>query len=489
MLKSGGRPIDADMFRTALAGLICSGKGGRKANVAVMQELFSLDPKAIDLVAAQMNTVRLKKLLASSLLSLPLLERFQSLVSDDLQKTVWVNRLTRVTQAEALRSVLLERSGCLGEIPWRDQWLNIEGQKSAKAVALILACRRNPKQLRLLPALLGEDVFSGAIWKAAEDLSATARRDRGFLELVGALGAQQIPYLSAVMSIADRDAASGHKFERAYRQYRLPKKSGGSRVISVPHRHLKRIQRAVLDSLLRPLGAHECAHGFVPGRSIRGNASVHVGQLIVSNADVRNCFPSVKWPLVLGVFRRDLGHRLAPGAISLLVDICTSAGGLPIGAPTSPALLNRVLLRTDEVLQAAAQRLHCRYTRYADDLTFSGDHGAVKLLGIAKRTLSQVGLELDPKKTNIYRRGRRQIVTGLVVNNTVSVPRRLRRRIRAAVHKVELGQHPQWHGKDEHTAVLMGRLAFVASVNPAHAAKLKSRLRKALRSFNEVNED
>ena len=286
------------------------------------------------------------------------------------------------------------------------------------------------------------------------------------------------------MAMADRSAAAGHKFDQAYRKYLLPKKSGGSRVISAPHPHLKRIQRAVLDSLLQPLGAHECAHGFVPGRSIRGNASVHVGQPIVTNADVRNCFPSVKWPLVLGVFRREFGHKLAPGAISLLVDICTADGGLPIGAPSSPALLNRVLLRTDIVLQTAAERLHCRYSRYADDLTFSGDHGAVKLLGIAKRTLSQIGLELDPDKTNIYRRGRRQIVTGLVVNDGVSVPRRLRRRMRAAVHAVELGRTPQWHGKEEPTAALMGRLAFVSAVNTAHAAPLKKRLVRALRQTN-----
>jgi retron-type reverse transcriptase len=289
------------------------------------------------------------------------------------------------------------------------------------------------------------------------------------------------------MSMADRRAGAGHKLDRAYQRYRLPKRSGGSRVISVPHHHLKRVQRAILDRLIQPLGAHESAFGFVPGRSIGENAALHVGQAIVANVDVSNCFPSVKWPLVLGVLRRDLGDRLGPGAISLLVDICTADGGLPIGAPTSPALLNRVLLRSDETLHSAATKLNCRYSRYADDLTFSGDHGAVKLLGIAKRTLSQIGLELDPKKTNIYRPGRRQIVTGLVVNERVSVPRRIRRRIRAAVHAVEQGRAPVWHDKPEDVTSLRGRLSFVNAINPTQATPLIARLKSA--STSERSDD
>ena len=482
MFQWGGIPIDHDGFRSALIELLFRKAAGNKISAETIQELFIRDPLAFDLVVTRMPSSRLRILLSSPKLSSSALDRLMLLAPDNLRETVWKNRLSRVATAENLRAVLLERAGFLGKVPWHDQWLvGIEGSEREKAVAFILACRRDPKRLRFLSSHLGAGVFAGSIWQAAETLPTSARRDRGFLELVGVLGVHQIPYLAAVMAMADRNAAAGHKFDHAYRKHLLPKKSGGSRVISAPHPHLKRIQRAVLDSLLQPMGAHECAHGFVPGRSIRGNASHHVGQPIVTNADVRNCFPSVKWPLVLGVFRRDFGQRLAPGAISLLVDICTADGGLPIGAPSSPALLNRVLLRTDEVLQAAASRLHCRYTRYADDLTFSGDHGAVKLLGVAERTLSQIGLELDPNKTNIYRRGRRQIVTGLVVNDIVSVPRRIRRRMRAAVRAVELGRLPQWHGKEEQTAALMGRLAFVGAVNPLHAAKLKARLIRALR--------
>ncbi|MFM8737639.1 MAG: reverse transcriptase family protein, partial [Betaproteobacteria bacterium] len=210
-----------------------------------------------------------------------------------------------------------------------------------------------------------------------------------------------------------------------------------------------------------PLGAHEAACGFVQGRSIVHNAQPHVGQAVVVNADIRNCFPSVSWSLVLGALRRHLGGCLSAPAISLLVDLTTARGALPVGAPSSPALLNLVLRRTDEILHARATRLGGHYTRYADDLTFSGGAQVVGLLKLAERTLAALGLELDPKKTNVFRRGRRQMVTGLVVNDQVSVPRAVRRRLRAAVHQVEQGGQAHWDGLPQDLAALKGRLGFV----------------------------
>jgi retron-type reverse transcriptase len=163
----------------------------------------------------------------------------------------------------------------------------------------------------------------------------------------------------------------------------------------------------------------------------------------------------------------------------MLVDICTAEGGLPVGAPTSPTLLNRVLWRSDEVLAQAAEQRGLRYTRYADDLTFSGSDTAVQMLGVARRTLAQIGLALDPKKTNIFRRGRRQMVTGLVVNQQVSVPRHIRRRLRAAVHRVEQGGVAQWDGAEQSAAALRGRVAFVKMV---HAQEGRALLRRLLQA-------
>jgi retron-type reverse transcriptase len=474
-LESGNHPLDPDGFHAEIVRLLTALKSSVPRLFA--SYLNRADCRVADLLASTPEA-RLVRLLGSSELHLPALNRMRDYAPRSLQDRILHVSFGRVRTAAELTRLLRDHCGKAGRIPWRDSWMELRGTDSQKAMALILASRRDPQRLRRIAGKF-RPVFDLALEKAILALGKKSRRDRGFLELLGVLGVDSVMYLAAVLSMCRKEAPAGSKLDHTYRTYRLPKKSGGTRLISVPDPKVKRIQRLMLDRLVEPLGAHEAAFGFVRGRSIRGNASLHVGQPIVSNADVRNCFPSVKWPLVLGVARRDLGTRLSEAGISLLVDVCTSDGGLPIGAPTSPALLNRVLLRTDEYLHAAASRLGCRYSRYADDLTFSGDHGAVRLLGIAKRTLSQIGLQLDPKKTNIFRRGRRQMVTGLVVNSGVSVPRRLRRRLRAAIHAVENGRDPKWHGKSESLAALAGRLHFVHSVNPEHATKLLERLQRA----------
>jgi retron-type reverse transcriptase len=335
--------------------------------------------------------------------------------------------------------------------------------------------------------LSGPD-FSTACLKAAQVLRSQAdaqapalsrlRIEAAALELLAHLGAAAAPALVQSLNLRDSANATGCKFDSAYSEYRIPKKNGGERLICAPHRSLRKLQAMVLQKLLAPLAVHPAACGFVPGRSVVDNARPHVGQAVVVNADIRNCFPSVRWPLVLGVLRRELGGKLSPAAISLLLDLCTARGVLPVGAPTSPALLNLVLRRTDEVLQQAADQAKVRYTRYADDLTFSGGRQAVGLLRLAERTLAQIGLELDPVKTNIFRRGRRQMVTGLVVNQQVSVPRSVRRRLRAAVHHAETGGPLHWNGQPEGVHELRGRLAFARMVDAAQAQPLVDRLHR-----------
>ena len=350
------------------------------------------------------------------------------------------------------------------------------GASNKAHAALVLCFRRSPGRLKSLAKEIGPERFRSAVAQGGKLLPLTSR-DRGYLELAASLGARNIRTLAAVMASMERSAPAGHKLDKSYHRYELPKKSGGTRTVSVPAPILKKVQKAILLCIVDGFGAHPAAHGFVKGRSIGSNAALHVDCPVVSNCDIANCFPSVKWSLVLGALRRDCGKTFSQAAISLLVDICTMQGGLPIGAPTSPALLNRVLLKTDQLLSAAASKRKCHYSRYADDMTFSGDDSAVALLGVAKRTLAQIGLSLDSKKTNIYRRGRRQIVTGLVVNDRVSVPRRLRRRMRAAVHAVEQGRAPTWHGQEEPLTSLRGRVAYLRSVNREEGERLLSRLK------------
>ena len=120
-----------------------------------------------------------------------------------------------------------------------------------------------------------------------------------------------------------------------------------------------------------------------------------------------------------------------------------------------------------------------QYTRYADDLTFSGGDGAVGMIRFAEKVLGGLGYELDPKKINIFRRGRRQVVTGLVVNERVNLPRQVRRRIRAAVHAVTVGREPLWHGRPVSLEAVRGALGWWHQIHPEQVAGLMEQFRAA----------
>jgi retron-type reverse transcriptase len=358
-----------------------------------------------------------------------------------------------------------------------------------RARALVLISRNDLQQLRQLRRLFTEEVISEALLWVSKQLSRASSFEIIFLELTSCLGLRHGATIRWLLSIRNHEKPSGAKFDHLYVKHEIPKKSGKMRLISAPNAALKRIQKSIAVNLLDPLGAHEAAHGFVIGRSIVGNASLHVGKPMVVNADVSNCFPSVRWPLVRAALIRDLSDRLSPLSISFLVDLCTAECVLPVGAPTSPAILNRVLFKTDQILSQQAALRDCSYSRYADDITFSGDEKAVALLGVARGVLGRIGLELDPQKTNIFRRGRRQMCTGLVVNDRVNVPRSIRRKVRAAVHAFEHGRSLDWNGELMSPSSLRGRLEFLKMVAPDAAVPLVKRLDAAQSVKSKKNKE
>jgi RNA-directed DNA polymerase len=384
----------------------------------------------------------------------------------------WTKQLERVGHAKELENLLMLGIKNRFEISWSNKWTQVSGNAREKARALSLIACRHPGRIQKLKVKYGETNLSAGMLDAAKLLLPYRTGDAVLLELVAALGPRHAPSIQWLLMKRDRAGSKGGRLDALYESYEIPKKSGAMRKISAPHSTLKRVQRSILVSLLNPLGAHACAHGFVTGRSIATNAQGHVKKRVVVNADVSSCFPSVKWPLVLASLKRDFGEKYSAQTISALTDICTANGALPIGAPTSPALLNRVLLKTDEILAAKAQERECSYSRYADDITFSGDDRAVKLIGVAASVIKRIGLEFDPKKTNVFRRGRRQMCTGLVVNDKVSVPRRLRRNLRAALHAMQEGKKPTWNGKTVSSSVIRGWLEYLRMIDPEASAAL-----------------
>ncbi|MBX3177173.1 MAG: RNA-directed DNA polymerase [Candidatus Hydrogenedentes bacterium] len=228
----------------------------------------------------------------------------------------------------------------------------------------------------------------------------------------------------------------------AYHTFTLPKRGGGTRTISAPDPELKAAQRQIYQRLLKRLPVHPCVTGFRPGYSIASNAACHAGRAAVIRMDIRDFFGSTDAKRVRRYLQR-MGWNRA--AAKLLARICTHEGGLPQGAPTSPALSNAVNYRLDARLDGLARKHGAVYTRYADDLTFSlaeDRHNDIQaILYHTKRIVAEEGgYKLhQKKKLRIRRRHQQQQVTGLVVNERVALPRATRRWLRAVDHRLRAG--------------------------------------------------
>ena len=282
--------------------------------------------------------------------------------------------------------------------------------------------------------------------------------------------------------------------------YRVLAKAGGSvRLIEAPKGRLKQMQQRILAEILEQVPAHDAVHGFRKGRSIRTFAAPHVGRQVLLRMDLRDFFPGFRAARVAAFFRT-MGYpeRVA----ERLAGVCTNAAPasvwagcaadvdwetrqmyrrahLPQGAPTSPALANAMAYRLDLRLSGLARATGAAYTRYADDLAFSGDaefeRGVGRFMTHAMVIAMEEGFSVHARKTRVERQGVRQRLAGLVVNKRVNIARDEFDRLRALLTNcVRLGPVSQNRegvvGFREH---LRGRVGFVESVNEARGAKLR----------------
>ncbi len=229
-----------------------------------------------------------------------------------------------------------------------------------------------------------------------------------------------------------------------YRELRLPKKDGTPRILHAPADPLKTLQRTLLRKLLSRLAAHPAAMGFERGHSIVTNAAPHVGASLILKMDLRDFFTRTTATQVRDYFRA-IGWNTE--AANLLVKLTTHNGGLPQGAPTSPRLSNLLNCKLDARLFALALKFDAVYTRYADDMTFSlrtPDKERMRvasLIRFTKQITKEHGYTLhQDKKLQIRRRHDRMLVTGIVVNQKLDLPRETRRKLRAIRHHLKTGR-------------------------------------------------
>lgn len=287
-----------------------------------------------------------------------------------------------------------------------------------------------------------------------------------------------------------------------YRYRWVPSKRGKVRLLEIPKLRLKNVQRKILHGILDQAPPHAAVHGFRAGRSIVTNAKQHLKQEVVISFDLADFFPSVHQFKVMAIFRR-MGY---PRTVARnLAALCTKATPdevwrthprydhqpeqwlqmkcwrerhLPQGAPTSPALANLAAYHLDLRLAYLAKQKGWHYTRYADDLTLSGDRplGRTRLsmMTLMHTIVEQEGFRLNLKKTHLMRQSQRQEVCGVVVNEKCNVRRAEYDELKAILHNCNKQggasqnryQHPDF---PEH---LRGRIAAMAEVNRAKGAKL-----------------
>lgn len=219
-----------------------------------------------------------------------------------------------------------------------------------------------------------------------------------------------------------------------YRTFSIPKKSGGQREISAPMPKLRALLwpvKEILDSIYEPA---PCVMGFTACRSVVDNAKVHMGQNYVLNLDLKDFFPSVhqarvwkRLQLPPFSFTQNVANVVAGLCAIRIVEGGERKYVLPQGAPTSPILTNIIFEKLDRRLSAIAAKHNLRYSRYADDITFSSMHSVLSTSGEVfadiVKTIEEQGFVVNPAKTRLQKRGARQEVTGLVISNKVNTTR------------------------------------------------------------------
>lgn len=300
---------------------------------------------------------------------------------------------------------------------------------------------------------------------------------------------------------------SGRQSCQHYRYRWIEKPAGGRRLLETPMPRLKQLQRRILDEILNHVPPHSAAHAYRSSRSVATFVAPHAQRFIVLHIDLREFFPSVEACRVSAIFRT-MGY---PEPVArLLTGLCVNAipaevlrtgltrrddeaswlrhraPHLPQGAPTSPALANLAAYRLDARLLGLARAVSARYTRYADDLVFSGERDLHRCLQRFRLLVNAIvldeGFGIRHRKTHVMCAGTRQQVAGIRLNSHANIPRESYDELKAILHNCRrFGPGSQNRGGHEHFREhLQGRLAYWSAICPSRIAKLK-------KAFDEID--
>ena len=264
--------------------------------------------------------------------------------------------------------------------------------------------------------------------------------------------------------------------DKYYKIYDIPKKTGGKRMICQPSKKLKGLQSWLLVNILNKVQVSSSCKGFKKGSSTLDNALPHIGANTILNLDLKDFFPSVTSKQVYNVFRT-IGYNSLISTV--FANICTYDHRLPQGSPCSPLLANLTTWTLDLRIQGYVGKRGINYTRYADDLSFSGLNPSkvVQIIPMIKKIIDNENFVVNHKKTRIASSARAKIVTGLVVNEeSAGIGKQKYKELRAKIHHLTLNEEQTNEKLLFHVS---GWLSYLNSVD-------KDRLIKAKKYIGEL---
>lgn len=256
--------------------------------------------------------------------------------------------------------------------------------------------------------------------------------------------------------------------ESNYRKFKIRKRNGKFRTIYEPNGILKHIQKQILNNILENKKVSKYAKAYYKGVTLKDNAGPHINKKMILKLDIKDFFENISF---LDVYDSCFPIEYFPKSIGMLLTyLCTYNDYLPQGAPTSSYISNLVLKDFDEVLGAWCEEQNIAYTRYSDDMTFSGDFNPNIIIKKVRKMLYKLGLEINEQKIHVVHNSSKQIVTGIVVNKKISIDKNYKKKIRQEIYyinKFGLESHLDKlniNNREEYLSTLYGKILFVLQI-------------------------
>ena len=283
-------------------------------------------------------------------------------------------------------------------------------------------------------------------------------------------------YIKTLYSISNN-------IEKNYKIYKIKKRNGKYRTIYEPNSLLKHIQKQILENILNNKSISKYAKAYHKGISLKDNAIPHINKKIILKLDIKVFFENISF---IDIYNSCFSIEYFPKSVGMLLTyLCTYDEHLTQGSPTSAYISNLVMKEFDEAIGTWCEDKNISYTRYSDDMTFSGNFKPSEVIIKVRKMLYKLGLQLNNDKIHVITKSSSQFVTGIVVNEKAQVDSKYRKKIRQEIYYIEkygLQSHLtrlNIKNKNQYINSLYGKILYVLQINDsiefqAYKNKIKS---------------